>query len=77
MALEIIGAGFGRTGTLSLKNALEMLGFSGCYHMASVAEQPDHVALWQRAWRGEDVFDELFAGCRPPSIGRPRRSGGL
>lgn len=32
MALQIIGAGFGRTGTLSLKTALEQLGFP-CYHM--------------------------------------------
>ncbi len=33
MSLEVIGAGFGRTGTMSLKVALEELGFSPCYHM--------------------------------------------
>ncbi|MDA0979396.1 MAG: sulfotransferase family protein, partial [Proteobacteria bacterium] len=33
MGLKVIGAGFGRTGTLSLKSALEQLGFSKCYHM--------------------------------------------
>jgi hypothetical protein len=33
MTLSIIGAGFGRTGTLSLKQALETLGFGPCYHM--------------------------------------------
>ena len=32
MTIEVIGAGFGRTGTLSLKFALEMLGFDKCYH---------------------------------------------
>jgi Sulfotransferase domain len=36
MALEIIGAGFGRTGTLSMKVALEQLGYDPCYHMAEV-----------------------------------------
>jgi hypothetical protein len=28
--LEVIGAGYGRTGTLSLKAALERLGFGPC-----------------------------------------------
>lgn len=36
MALQVIGAGFSRTGTLSLKSALEQLGFAPCYHMAEV-----------------------------------------
>jgi hypothetical protein len=43
MALAVIGAGFGRTGTLSLKNALEQLGFGPCYHMVEVIEHPEHV----------------------------------
>jgi len=34
--LEVIGAGFGRTGTLSLKRALEILGFDPCYHFRSL-----------------------------------------
>lgn len=36
MALRVIGAGVGRTGTLSLKAALEELGFARCYHMTDV-----------------------------------------
>jgi len=36
LALEVIGAGFSRTGTLSMKSALEQLGFAPCYHMAEV-----------------------------------------
>ena len=36
MSLKVIGAGFGRTGTHSLKIALEMLGFAPCYHMVEV-----------------------------------------
>jgi sulfotransferase family protein len=42
MALEVIGAGFGRTGTMSLKVALEELGFGPCYHMSEVFENPGH-----------------------------------
>lgn len=40
MAYQIIGAGFGRTGTASLKLALEQLGFGPCYHMTEVIEHP-------------------------------------
>ena len=64
MSLAVIGAGFGRTGTLSLKHALEKLGLGPCYHMAEVATHPEHVDLWRRAWRGEDVWPELFADYR-------------
>jgi len=42
MTLEVIGAGFGRTGTLSLKYALEMLGYQKCYHMMELRNHPDH-----------------------------------
>ena len=59
--MKVIGAGFGRTGTLSLKHALERLGFGPCYHMAEVAAHPEHVDLWRRAWRGEDPWAEIFA----------------
>ncbi len=48
MPLKVVGAGFGRTGTLSLKNALEKLGFGPCYHMAEVFQRPEHAAMWHR-----------------------------
>lgn len=65
MALEVIGAGFGRTGTMSLKGALERLGFDRCYHMAEVYENPHHVPLWSRAHAGEPVdWSGLFEGFR-------------
>jgi hypothetical protein len=48
MTLQIIGAGFGRTGTLSLKVALETLGFAPCYHMSTVIAQPERIADWTR-----------------------------
>lgn len=65
MSIEVIGAGFGRTGTLSLKLALEQLGFDRCYHMMEVAQHPDHVEIWERATRGEDVdWTSLYEGYR-------------
>ena len=42
MALDIIGVGYGRTGTLSLKQALETLGYADCYHMSEVVSHPEH-----------------------------------
>ncbi len=53
MSLSIIGAGFGRTGTLSLKHALEDLGFGPCYHMQEVIANPSHAALWAALADGE------------------------
>ena len=61
MALKVIGAGFGRTGTLSLKKALETLGYQRCYHMAEVAEHPEHAALWTEACAGSDRFGTVAA----------------
>ena len=59
----MIGAGFGRTGTASLKAALEDLGSGPCYHMTELFEHPDHAQLWQAAWRGEPTdWDELLNG---------------
>jgi hypothetical protein len=65
VALEIIGAGFGRTGTNSLKLALEHLGFGPCHHMFEVRDNPEQLANWEAAARGEKVdWDEVFDGYR-------------
>jgi hypothetical protein len=53
--VKVIGAGFGRTGTASLKAALETLGFGPCYHMMEVFRHPEHADFWEAAWRGEPV----------------------
>ena len=53
--MKIIGAGFGRTGTTSLKAALETLGFGPAYHLTEVFTHPDHVRFWEAACRGERV----------------------
>jgi hypothetical protein len=63
MPLKVIGAGLGRTGTLSLKMALEALGFSRCYHMTEVIAHREHIEQWDAAGRGEPVdWESLFRG---------------
>ncbi|MEQ8858604.1 MAG: sulfotransferase [Pseudomonadales bacterium] len=65
MGIDVIGAGFGRTGTLSLKLALEQLGFDKCYHMMELFGNREHVDLWRAAGRGEPVdWRALFRGYR-------------
>lgn len=45
MTLSLIGAGFGRTGTNSMRLALEHLGLGPCHHMVVLLDNPDHQAL--------------------------------
>ena len=61
MSLDVIGSGFGRTGTRSLKEALEILGFSPCHHMEEVFANPEQVPQWEAIVNGDmtklvDVF---------------------
>ncbi len=61
MALEVIGAGLGRTGTQSLASALEILGFGPCDHTHEVACNPGHTAIWLDAIDGKEVdWDSLL-----------------
>lgn len=63
MALRVIGAGLGRTGTMSLKEALERLLGGPCYHMVEVFPRPAHFGLWTAAGRGErGDWNALFDG---------------
>ena len=55
MALQIVGAGVGRTGTHSLKIALEQLLGGTCHHMIEIFERPDQVEGFTRAIDGEPV----------------------
>ena len=61
--MKVFGAGFGRTGTMSLKIALEKLGTGPCYHMREVITHPSHIKLWYDISRGEDPnWNRLFSG---------------
>lgn len=70
MSIKVIGAGFGRTGTLSLKLALEQLGYDKCYHMMECV--PEHQQHWLSLARGSGidwnlVFDGFQASVDWPS----------
>ncbi len=63
MALKVIGTGFGRTGTNSLKLALEHLGRGPCHHFYEIRDDPGQLPTWQAAARGEPPdWDAAFAG---------------
>lgn len=63
MSLKIVGAGVGRTGTESLKLALEQLLGGPCYHMLEVLQHPEAPPYWTAAGRGDiPDWDEVFKG---------------
>ena len=63
MGLKVIGAGWGRTGTESLKKALEILGFGKCYHMFELIKSGYDVVYWEQLSHGEKPdYQKLFEG---------------
>ena len=62
MGLQIVGVGFGRTGTNSLKLALEQLLGGRCHHMHEVFERPELIGLWTAAAEGKPAWDAVFDG---------------
>jgi hypothetical protein len=53
MTLKVIGTGFGRTGTDSMREALNMLGLGPCHHMLEVNGSEEQKKLWRALARGE------------------------
>ena len=73
MPLKVIGAGFGRTGTNSLKVALEQLGFGPCHHMKEVGPSLEQIKWFDQASKGEvmdwdQVFEKFQAAVDWPSV---------
>ncbi|QYG93710.1 sulfotransferase family protein [Iamia sp. SCSIO 61187] len=63
--LQVIGTGFGRTGTLSLKRALDRLGFGPTYHMQEALRRPSHLRAWREYSRtGVIDWDEVLGPYR-------------
>lgn len=62
MVLKVIGSGLGRTGTMSLKLALEQLGLGPCHHMVEVFMHPESVPLWVEAGHGRGNWERIFDG---------------
>ena len=84
--MKVIGAGMPRTGTLTQKMALEILGLGPCYHMVDVLADLDQAAHWEQALDGRPRWPHTFDGFHstvdwpggispgpfgPPSRGRP------
>ena len=66
MPLRVVGAGLGRTGTHSLKLALEQLLGGPCYHMMETFGRPDDIPVWHAAINGDppdwsEFLDEYIA----------------
>jgi len=63
--VEVIGAGLPRTGTSSMKAALEQLGFAPTYHMFELMTHPDHLDRWLSALGSGPVdWDRVTQGYR-------------
>lgn len=63
--MDVIGAGYGRTGTLSMLTALQGLGFDPCHHMTEVIVNPWQMPLWQEALASDPVdVRRVFEGYR-------------
>lgn len=60
--MKVIGAGLGRTGTLSLKLALEQLGSGPCYNMSEVFKNPEAPGWWIDAADGTPDWEKVFEG---------------
>jgi hypothetical protein len=65
MAMQVIGAGVGRTGTFSLKLAINRLGFGPCHHMEAVMQNmAAQVPLWSAALSGHANWNAERDLCR-------------
>jgi Sulfotransferase domain len=63
LTLQVIGAGLPRTGTSSLRCALESLLGGPCYHMHEVFDNLDHVPFWRQALaRNPPDWNAFLAG---------------
>jgi hypothetical protein len=65
MTLHVIGAGVGRTGTYSLKLAMNQLGLGPCHHMEEVLQHmPAQVPLWSAAASGQADWSRIYSGYK-------------
>ena len=63
MTIRVFGAGVGRTGTYSLKLAVNKLGLGPCHHMEEVLHHmPSQVPLWSAALSGRPDWEEIYRG---------------
>jgi len=71
VTLKVIGAGFGRTGTLSMKCALEYLGLGPCYHMLEVMNRPENADAWYNTAQGKPANWDIILNGFQSSVDWP------
>lgn len=71
MSLRVVGAGLGRTGTASLKQALEFLLEGRCYHMSEAFQRPQDIPVWHAAVRGEPIDWSALLGDYSATVDWP------
>jgi len=65
MEMKVIGLGLGRTGTYSLKTALEQVGLGPCHHMERVAQNmPVQLPLWNALLENPTNFEAAYEGMQ-------------
>ena len=61
--IKVVNLSLGRTGTMSLKQALEDLGLDKCYHFSELAHHPEHTDIWRAYAQGKPIdWEALFEG---------------
>ncbi|MCK5897347.1 MAG: hypothetical protein KAG20_11100 [Cocleimonas sp.] len=61
--IKVVNLSLGRTGTMSLKHALEDLGLDKCYHFSDIFDHQDHIDIWRSLAKGEPIdWEALFEG---------------
>lgn len=60
--MRLIAAGLPRSGTLSQKVALEMLGLAPCCHTVNLLGDLNEAQVWRRAHEGEAPWQEILDG---------------
>src|SRR6185312_12139311 len=74
MPLKVVGAGVGRTGTASLKQALERLLGGRCHHMFEMSGNPDEARVWTEAIDGRAVDWQKLLGAYTAQVDWPGAS---
>lgn len=71
MALQLIGAGLPRTGTSSLREALQYLLGAPVYHMSEAFARPEHACTWVAAIEGAPPDWDAFLGGYAAGVDAP------
>ena len=74
MELKVVGAGVGRTGTHSLKIALEQLLGAPCHHMLEILGDPSQAPAWIQAIEGRSVDWAVMLTCDKAIVDWPGAS---